>query len=148
MFAMTKIRITITVVLFAMSAIRPYAQTSPSDNYRSEIDKMLTATDLKPHMVQTIMTIWTEMGLPLTDCEAAATEVVEAVWIDLINIYAEEYEKYYSIEDMMAINQFYETPSGKKFAKHSTEIRTAVQDKVYNNFPERIMEILQKYIRQ
>ncbi|MDE5685425.1 MAG: DUF2059 domain-containing protein [Paramuribaculum sp.] len=140
-------KLTLTVLL-ALAPLCLFAQTPSSDPYVAEMNKMLQATNSKALMIQTIAISWKNLNLPLTDYETAATAVVDDLWPDLIQLYADEYKKFYSLDDMKAINEFYTTPTGKKFARHSAEMSAIIQQKINSNYTSRIQQVLMQYIRQ
>ncbi len=139
-------KLTLTLLL-ALAPLCLYAQTPSSDPYVAEMNKILQATNSRTLMIQTIAIAWENLNLPLTDYETAATAVVDEIWPDLINLYTDEYKTFYSLEDMKAINEFYATPTGKKFAIYSAEMSATIQQKINSNYTSRIQQVLMRYIQ-
>lgn len=134
----------IITFIIAFSSLSINAQT---DEYAQEMDKMLQAIDAKQVMIQTVSQGWQTMQLPLTDYSAAANDVVDTIWPGIVNIYISEFKKYYTIEDMKNINNFYETATGMKFARYSAMMSSAIQTEISQKYTATIQEILMKYIK-
>lgn len=139
------------LIILLVAIITPatiYSQSaSESEQYVAEMKKMLEASDAKEMMIQTIATSWESMHLPVSDCRAAAEAVVDDIWPDLIQDYATEYQKYFSISDMKKINEFYETSTGKKFAKYSTVMSAAIQQTITRKYASRIQQVISKFMK-
>lgn len=143
---------TIYKILFTLIvAIAPaclYAQSSQADAYSLEMDKMLKAVNTKEVMIETVASSWKAMQLPLTDYDAAATAVIDAIWPDLVQDYITEYKKYFTLDDMKAINRFYATPTGEKFGKYSGAMSAAIRSTITQKYSATIQQIIMKYIKK
>jgi uncharacterized protein len=87
-----------------------------SKEKRKEIEKLLRLTGMEKLMEQMKVQM-------ISSLKANMTEVPEAFWIkfqekmdarELLEKIIPLYDKYYSIEDLKAVNAFYETPAGQK----------------------------------
>lgn len=139
-------RILFTLVI-AIAPFCLYAQSSQTDAYSLEMDKMLKILDTKKTMIQTIAIGWKQMQLPLTDYDAAATAVIDAIWPDLAQDYITEYKKYFTLDDMKEINDFYTTPTGEKFGKYSGAMSAAIQSTITKKYSATIQQTPTKYLK-
>ncbi|MBP3298618.1 MAG: DUF2059 domain-containing protein [Muribaculaceae bacterium] len=112
------------------------------------MNKMLEATQTKKQMMQTMATGWKSMNLPITDYDAAAAAVVDAMWADLINDYVAEYKKFFTLDDMKNINAFYETPTGRKFGTANPVISQTMMEIVGSKYTMTIQQALMPFIRR
>lgn len=138
-------------ILFGLMAALCLAAACPAfaqDAYTAEMNKMLEATQAKKQMMQTMATGWKSMNLPITDYDAAAAAVADAMWADLVNDYVVEYKKFFTLDDMKNINAFYETPTGRKFGTANPVISQAVMEIVGSKYTMTIQQALMPFIRR
>lgn len=136
------------ILLALIVVLAPFCASAQTDGYAQEMDKMLKAIDAKEVMIQSVSQGWKTMQLPLTDYSAAAKDVVDTLWPDIVNIYITEFKKYYTLEDMKNINKFYDTATGMKFAKYSAVMSSTIQTEITKNYTGTIQQVLMKYIKR
>ncbi|MCM1292911.1 MAG: DUF2059 domain-containing protein [Bacteroides sp.] len=141
---MKRIQHVIILLILAMAPVCCMAQSAQSDGYATEVYKVLETSNTKANM---IASTWKNMNLPF-NCEAAAKEVVDDIWPDLVKDLTAEYRKYFTLADLKAINQFYASPAGRKFAKYSSAMATAIQQIIQQKYQTRMINILTKYMQK
>lgn len=134
------------LLVFAGSVIASAQTTTAVDKaYKAEVEQILEATHVKALLQSTIANTWTKMNVPITDVNAAATDVVNDIWPDLVNIYTDAYHKYLTIDDLRALNTFYSTPQGQKIASSLQAINDESMKATQTLMPK-IMSTLSKYM--
>lgn len=107
-----KLLLVVFTLFLALSPAR--AEVSPEK--RAEIDRMLKLTGMERLMEQMI-------GQMLSALRTQSAEVPEAVWAkitkkiqvsELVEMIVPLYDKYYSLEDLRAVNAFYSSPVGQR----------------------------------
>ena len=142
------------IVLFAMSigVFATYcsftacsdAKAQSADPYQNEIAKMLELSNARETMMTTMTTMWTNMHLPIDDKDALAEAVVDG---DYIVECAAIYRKYFTLDELKAMNEFYESPLGQKMTKNNVQIITECSKVVSDKFAGRIQEIISEHMK-
>lgn len=134
-------------LLFALvGSIAVSAQTAVDKTYKAEVEKVLQATSTKAILESSIAQMFEHMPqLPVSDKAAAAKGVVNDIWPDLVDIYADAYHKYLSLDDLRALNEFYATPRGKKIATALVPINEECGKAISTLYPQ-ITASLMKYV--
>ena len=110
---MKKLLITTLVIIFSYVSVT-HAEISPEK--RKEVEKMLRLTGMEKLMTQ----MKSQM---LAGLQKQLSEVPQDFWEkfeqkmdirELIEKIIPLYDKYYTIEDLKAVNAFYESPAGQK----------------------------------
>lgn len=106
----------IVCVLFALMALVLSARAEIAADKKAEIEKMLKLTGMERMMEQMKVQMIASM-------KANAPDVPSEFWTkfsekmnthELIEKLLPVYDKYYSLEDLRAVNAFYSSPSGQK----------------------------------
>jgi len=110
---MRRLILLVLVTIFASISFT-HAEVSPEK--RKEIDRMLQLTGMEKLMEQ----MKTQM---ISAFKTQMTEVPESFWTkfqekmdvhELLEKIVPLYDKYYTLEDLKAVNAFYESPAGRK----------------------------------
>lgn len=95
----------------------------------------------------TMTTMWTNMHLPIDDKDALAEAVVDGIWDDYIVECASIYRKYFTLDELKAMNEFYESPLGQKMTKNNVQIITECSKVVSDKLAGRIQEIISEHMK-
>lgn len=108
-----KLKSLIPVLILLLCPLISRAEVSPEK--RAEIDRMLKLTGME-HMVDQMMT-------QMIDSFRTNKEVPDEFWdrfakkvhgSEMIEMIIPLYDKYYSLEDLRAVNAFYSSPAGQR----------------------------------
>jgi hypothetical protein len=104
----------LVVLMMAASVASVHAEMTPGK--RAEIEKLLRLTGMEKLMGQmmTQMTSSMSNGMPGIPPEFWAKFQAKMNMRELLDRIIPVYDKYYSLEDIRAINAFYESPTGQK----------------------------------
>lgn len=118
---MKKLLLIVTITIFSCISL---AHAEISKEKRAEIEKMLRLTGMEKLMDQ----MMTQM---ISAYKVQMKQVPEAFWTkfrqkidtgELLEKLIPLYDKYYSVEDLKAVNAFYESPVGQKILATLPEI--------------------------
>jgi uncharacterized protein len=106
----------IPVLVLSLGFCLAAAGAEVSKEKRQEIEKMLRLTGMERIVSQMMTQLVASLKGSLTDVpEEFWTKFQEKVKAqDLLEEIIPLYDKYYSLEDLKAVNAFYESPAGKK----------------------------------
>ncbi len=142
------------VCLLALCAITASAQTQVTDAYRAEVKNLLEATQaqamMEEMMVAMFNNIMQQSGVQVPanfDVKKFAKEASSEFMKLTLNDYAELYSKHFTLEDLKAVNAFYQTPAGKKFAAASP-VLTAEGAQIGAKYAPKLIEIIQRHLGQ
>lgn len=133
-------------MLFIAATMSAQTQT---DAYTAEVKKLLELSNTKEVVISTVATMWENMGLPLTDSNAASQAVFNEIWPDFVTASTTVYKKYFTLEEIQQVVAFQSTPVGKKFAEKSLYISNDIQS-IFGSkdIVEKMTPIIQRYIKQ
>ncbi len=142
------------VCLFALCAITASAQTQITDEYRAEVKTLLEVTQaqamMEEMMVALLNNIVQQAGgqMPANfDVKGFANEAAAEFMKLTLNDYAELYSKHFTLEDLKAVNAFYRTPAGKKFAA-ATPALAAEGAQIGAKYGPQLVEIIKRHLGQ
>ncbi len=141
----------IALCAFAVSA---QAQNTNSDPYSQEVRKLMEVTKVKeayaPIMEATLNAIVQQGSVKLPAgfnmkkfSMGAANDFFNLVFADMVKIY----KKHYTLEDLKAVNAFYKTPAGKKFAE-KTPVVSAEAAQLGSKYTNQMVQIIQRHMNQ
>lgn len=137
----------ILAALLAPVSFSAKAQTI-SQAYREAVSELLTITNTREMAEETTVTAYEKMGLEFT---IPTSQVVHAIydnfWDKAADNYADIYAKYYTLDELHQLCDFYKTPLGEKMIRYNPEInreKFSVMDKY---LPD-ATNILYKYIKK
>lgn len=144
-------KIILTLALILASITTTFAQTSQTPDYdrasyKIELQKLLEATKSRENMVTGMAITWEQMQSPMSNYNAAAEAVVAGIWPDVLDIFTDEYMKYFTIDDICELNAFYNTPVGLKWANASNKLTQAGILKVNERLGDKIVELITPFI--
>ena len=117
---------------------------TPQTTYTEEVEKLLEASNSKDMMISlltnSLKTLFSE-----SEANQIATEVIDEIWPDYINDCCQVYKKYLSLDDIRAVNEFYSTPSGEKFAKNAQNITNEMFNIGATQYSEVIHDVIKKH---
>lgn len=144
-----KIKLAALVVAILSCTAFASAQTvTPA--YTASVKQIVEMTGGKETIVNVTAPAYAQMGLMSeSTARVAVNEWLAASWDDIIDIYTQVYVKYFTQEDLNNIIAFYNTPSGKKFAIHSTDFATEAQTLMLSNpkVVNSLQTIIMKYAK-
>jgi uncharacterized protein len=115
--------------LFAIALVSFIACLSPAQqeiarDKRAEIDKMLRLTGMEKMMGQMMGQLMTTMQKQMPDVppEFWARFQAKVDTHELVEKIIPLYDKYYTLEDLKAVNAFYESPAGQKILSTMPQI--------------------------
>lgn len=129
-----------------------YAQTSGSnDAYYKAVEKIMEQTDARNVTITALTETYVKMGLmDAASAKAALNEWFDEDWNGMINIYVECYKKYFTLADLQNMIDFYNTPTGKKFAAHNAQLTLDAQQMMMSD--QKILgdleSILMRYVKK
>ena len=145
------------IILFAMTlvVIATYgsftacsdAKAQNKDPYVNEIAKMLELTNAREAMKTTMTTMWTNMRLPISDKDELANAVLDEIWDDYVVECSSVYKKYFTLDEMKELNEFYESPLGQKLSDNNVNIITECSQLVSEKFSDRIQQVVSENMR-
>ncbi len=142
------------VCLFVLCAATVSAQTQVTDAYRAEVKTLFevnqTQAMMEEMMVVLLNNVFQQSGLQTPanfDVKALAKEAAAEFSKLTLNDYAELYSKYFTLEDLKAVNAFYQTPTGQKFAA-ATPVLTAEGAKIGSKYSSQLTEIIKRHMGQ
>lgn len=155
---MKKLLIVMLVAIMAVASLNAQNVTersigvvsidSDDPQFVAELTKMLQLTNAKKNMTDAMALTWQQMGSPLTNYQQAANAVTNAIWDDVVRIYAQEYIKHFNLQDMQELNAFYESRVGKKFADASNELTQKGMQRVNQELGDKMMAIIVNYVKK
>ncbi|MBQ5835727.1 MAG: DUF2059 domain-containing protein, partial [Bacteroidaceae bacterium] len=105
-------------VLLAAFALTVQAQVEDPKEYQHEMELFLENSGVEQTFSGTmISTLRMQGGLPESQLQKVVAAVTKSFREDFIPSVMPVYKKYFTVEDLKAINRFYETPVGKKMKK-------------------------------
>jgi len=137
------------VALFVVASFVSVARADIAPDKRAEIQKLLRLTGMEKLMNQ--------MKVQMIDTfKAQSTGVPDEFWAkaekemdvrELIELIIPVYDKYYTLDDLKAVNAFYESPSGQKIlstlpqvSKESGDIGRAWGEKIGRQIEQEIQQ--------
>ncbi len=107
-------------VLLAAFALTVQAQVEDPKEYQHQMELFLENSGVEHTFSGTmISTLRMQGGIPESQVQKIAAAVTKSFREDFIPSVMPVYKKYFTVEDLKAINRFYETPVGKKMKKFS-----------------------------
>lgn len=138
----------IIITLSLMAALPIFGQNNQREAYTSEINKMLLTTNAKQTMIDGIALTWQQMNIPLTDPQLAAQTLCNELWPEIVDIYVDEYMNFFTIDDIRAINDFYSTPSGQKFATSTGTLTQNAIIAVNSRLGDKMTAIASRFLKR
>ncbi len=116
------IHIFVTALIFASVSFSTKAQTiTPA--YRNAVAELLTLTNVRQITEETLTTTYSNMGLKFTIPTAQVVNImIGNVWDGMVDDFAAIYAKYFSLDEIRQMLEFYDSPLGKKLTKYLPEI--------------------------
>lgn len=139
-------QILVANIVFATVAFSANAQTLPS-GYREAVSELYAVTHMRELSEETATIAYDSMGLEFTiPTSEVVHEMYDSIWDKALDDYAQIYAKYYTLEELRELCEFYKTPLGEKVNKCNPAVnreKLSVMDK----YMQEITPILQKYIK-
>ena len=127
--------------------VSPRAQAQTTKDYEKAVAEYLEVSNTQQTLYESIVQSYRAMNLPLTNVEEATNEILRTIWPDYIKSMAKIMQKYYSIDEMYSIIEFYKTPVGAKLAKFAPAVaQDASQIMLQSDMMDKIQNVLFKYI--
>lgn len=123
----------------------PKAQSN--DPYQNEVEKMLELSNSRETMVTTMTATYTNLRLPINDVEGLSKAIVDGIWDEYIVECVPIFKKYYTLDDLKALNEFYSTPTGKKLAENTPKIAAECATMTAEKLTPKIQEIVIDYMK-
>ncbi len=124
------------------------AKAQSNDPYQNEIEKMLELTNAREVMVTTMVNLYTNMHLPVCDINGLSEAIVDGIWDDYVTeCVVPVYKKYFSFDEVKALNDFYGTPLGEKLAKNNSQIINECSQLTSEKLTGRIQDIVMDYLK-
>ena len=136
-------RFFITICFLAMTCFA----NAQSAAMQKEIDRAIALADFSSAMEQTMALQFEEH---LTDPKAMYKELTEAMSEPLKKILTKVYSDNFTLDELKQMNDFYETPVGKKCMTLVPNIVTTSVEMLQNDQAtiEKIQQIVMKYFKQ
>lgn len=123
-------KILLLVVLLAVSLSGLQAQTetklSNEDPYAAAVVRFMKVTNVRAtcyaSLEGTYMNMKAQLGMTDAQVKDLAVFVTDAMYDDMVKMYVSIYRKYYTLEDLTQLCEFYETPLGQKYAAATPSI--------------------------
>ena len=114
-----------------------------NDEYYQELRQLLLeATDAK-HMAEAgCVLMWKNLNLSIPNPEQLAKKIFDEIWEDYVAECCAVYKDYFTLQDLKALNKFYSTPVGKKFAKYQGDVSVDCSNVLSKKFSYRIQQIV------
>lgn len=135
------------VMILAATSFSTKAQTI-SPEYKESVSELLTLTNTRQLIEETVTSSYNNMGLNFTiPTSQVVNTLFNKIWDRLLNDYANIYSKYYTLDEIKQLCEFYKTPLGKKFTIYSSDISRDTMGAMqkYNND---ITKIISKYLKK
>lgn len=134
-------------ILMAMSvsSCSNGAKAQTYDSYTQEVVKLMNVTNAQQMMKTGIVTMLKSV-ISENKANTIADEIVADLWDDYLIDCSQVYQKYFTIDELKAVNEFYETPAGAKFAKHTNDIALDIAKIMQEKYNGRIQEIVMRNI--
>lgn len=143
---MKKLFLTLALIIGALTTMS--AQTEITPEFQTEMNKFLTLSNIKANLISTTADSWKALNMPFSNPTEVATAVFDDLWPDLVKDYTDEYAKYFTVQDMKNINNFYETETGKKLAMYQSDMAANVMKTFQTKYTTRMQNILMKYMNK
>ena len=141
-------RFFITICFLAMTCFA----NAQSAAMQKEIDRAIALADFSSAMEQTMALQFESRGLTehLTNPKAMYKELTEAMSEPLKKILTKVYSDNFTLDELKQMNDFYETPVGKKCMTLVPNIVTTSVEMLQNDQAtiEKIQQIVMKYFKQ
>jgi len=137
----------LSLLLIGLLASAAPLQSAIAPEKRAEIEKMLSLTGTTKMMDQVMTQMIGQMKTGMPGAPAGYWEKFSAKIKseDLLEMIIPLYDKYYTLEDLQAVNLFYSSPGGQKFLSSLPQI-TAESMKVGQAWGEKIARQAQEEI--
>ena len=141
-------RFFITICFLAMTCFA----NAQSAAMQKEIDRAIALVDIRPMMEKSMAAQFEARGLTehITDPNAMYKELTDALVEPLKKIMTKVYTENFTLEEIKQMNDFYETPVGKKCMTLVPNIATVTVEILKNDQAtiEKIQQIVMKYVKQ
>jgi uncharacterized protein len=109
-----KSKLSLVTLLLLVSSSFSFAEITPEK--KEEIDHMMKLTGMEKLTQQMMDQMFTVMTSKVPSSKASVIERIKQKLksSDLLEKFIPIYDKYYSLEDLRAVNAFYKTPAGQK----------------------------------
>lgn len=142
---------TVALTLIMGAAPRSAAQTRSKawgDPYSTEVATMLELTDARNLLLSTLTSAYKAMNLPVKNVGGLSKAIVDGIWVDYVSeCVIPVYKKYYTLDELKQLNEFYRTPVGRKFGKTSVQMSQEVTKKMQDKLQTRITNIITDYMK-
>ena len=136
--------LTIVAILTAVSS-SANAQTVSQD-YRETISELFSITNMRDISEETVTITYDKMGLEFSvPTSQVVNEMFDSFWNDVLDKYAVIYAKYYTLEELRQLCEFYKTPLGEKVNKINPIINRDKLSVIDEYLPE-ATSVLKKYL--
>lgn len=117
---MKKILFSLALLLVAAASLISCSKAGAQDSadpYREEVDKMLQLTNARHVMEATMTATFNNMHLPVSDVDGLSKAIVDEIWNDYVTeCVIPTYKEHFTLDELKEVNEFYQTPVGKKVA--------------------------------
>lgn len=133
--------------ILATASFSAKAQT-PNPDYKALVSELLDLTKVRQMTEETLTATYNNMGLKFTiPTSQVVNEMFGSIWDKWIDDYTVIYSKYYTIDELKQLCDFYKTPLGEKVTKSTPELnRDALP--MMQKYQSDFTTILTKYIKQ
>ena len=139
-------KIFITFCLMAMMAVSSFSLKAQDRQYVEAVKEYLEVSNAKQTMITTLVETYESMKLPVTNVGDMTREIIEVIWPGYTEDMAKVMYKYYTIDDLRQIIDFYKTPAGRKFAEYSpAAAKEATQ--MMSKYAGQIQTVVSKYLK-
>lgn len=131
-------------IVLAAASFSAKAQTV-SQEYREAVSKMLAASNMRGLAEETAVINFNTMGLEFTiPTSQVVNEIYDQIWDKLLDNYALLYAKYYTIDELHQLADFYKKPLGEKVNKYNPILNREKLEATKDYMPE-ILKLIEKY---
>lgn len=138
------------ILALVMAVMAPVLSArTVSDEYRAEVEKYVTLTNMKQGIENTIAQSWEQMGIPLKGTyQEVADAVVSSFWTEYVADIVDMYSQYISMDDIKAINAFYESPAGRNLVNVTPNITKETMEAMTTKYMPLMQQVIMQYVIQ
>ena len=138
--------LTLAIILASVS-LSAKAQT-PSPAYKALVRELLDLSNMRQSTEETVTAGFNNMGLKFNvPTSQVVNDLLDSIWDKYIDECVALYAKYYTLEEVRQLSEFYKTPLGQKLTKYHPVI-TRESMAIMQKFQPDLTAILTKYIKQ
>lgn len=135
------------VMIIAAASFSATAQkVSPA--YKEAVNEVMTLTKTRQIVEETLTSTYNNMGLKFTIPTSQVINIMfDSLWDKMLDDYSVIYSKYYTLDELKQLCDFYKTPLGEKVTNCTPEInRDALP--IMQKYNGDITKILSKYLKK